>query len=188
MRTLSGPLITLLGLTVTQPGYLVLLGYSTPLYLSTLGDITWTPPGGSSHTWKGTDAKVPGLSQDGKGSSSASLVLGNTDGAIGVLVLTEGAADIEVSIWAVYAGATASGDPVQVFGGVMDGADIAADKVTFVLVPQGNQTLESPRFFISQVNGFNWLKPADSVIHWGTGTYTLPGHWTTSPTRTGWGF
>lgn len=163
MKTLSSALISQLGLTITQPGYLIELGYSAVLRLSTLGDISW-----GAQVWSAFDARVSGLAQDGKGASSGTLTLGNADGALGALALNDGASDIAANIWAVYAGATASADPVQVFAGVIDGCSIDADKVSFTLCAQGNRTLESPRFFISQINGFNWLKPAGSIIPaWG---------------------
>ncbi|MFA7278906.1 MAG: hypothetical protein WC100_02315 [Sterolibacterium sp.] len=169
MKTLSAATIAEAALTVTRPGYLIQIGYSTALHYSTLGTISW-----NSLTWTGADVKVTGVSQDGKGAAAAGLSVGNTDGAMGAIVLSEGAADIAVSIWAVYAGATASGDPVQVFGGVTDGAQIDLDKVVFSLSPQGNDTLYAPRMFINQLNGFNWLKPGGSIIQWGSETYTLP--------------
>lgn len=171
MKTLSGPLITELGLTLTRPGYLIEIAYSTVLRLSTLGDISW-----NSYNWVATDAQVSNLSQDGKGFNTSGLTIGNTDTAMGALVLTEGANDIVVKIWACYAGATASGDPVQVFQGVTDGADIAADKVTFQMVSQNNQTLESPRVFISQLTGFSYLKPAGATVSVGSETFTLEPH------------
>lgn len=171
MKTLSAALIAELGLTVTRPGYLIEVGYSAVLRLSTLGDLSW-----NAQIWSGFDARVSGLAQDGKGGGAGMLSLGNTDGAIGALALNEGASDIMVGIWAVYAGATATGDPVQVFAGVLDGCAIAPDKVTFTLAAQGNLTLESPRYFISQLNGFNWLKPAGSVIPIGGELFPLPRH------------
>lgn len=169
MKTLSAALLTQLGLTVTQPGYLVQLGYTpTPLRYSTLGDISW-----NAQTWIGNDVKVSGLSTDGKGSSSAGLRIGNTDLAIGTIALAQGANDIAVDIWAVYAGATATGDPVQVFSGVLNGADIDAAAATFTLSAQSNSTLSSPRKFINQLNGFSQLKSAGSTLRWGTEAFPL---------------
>lgn len=171
MRTLSAALITELGLTVTRPGYLIEIQYSTVLRLSTLGDISW-----NSYSWAGADAVVSNLSQDGKGFAAAALAVGNTDLVMGALVLNNGANDVPVNIWAVYAGATALADPVQVFSGVTNGASIAADKVQFQLVAQGRQTLESPRVFISQLSGFSFLKPAGSTVPVGGETFTLVPH------------
>lgn len=165
MKTLSAALILELNLVVTRPGYLVHLGYPSPYYLSTLGDVTW-----NNIAWNSHDVKVSGISQDGKGSNSASLALGNTLGNWGVTALSEGVVDIPVNIWAVYAGAP--NDAVQVFSGVMDGCEITADKVNLVLVPQGNKTLESPRVFISPPT-FNFLQPEGTRITCGNETFVL---------------
>lgn len=159
MRILSDPLLNELSLTVTRPGYLIRLGFSTDLYLSTMGDISW-----DGHSWTGTDVKVSGLGQDGKGSNQGTLELGNTDNAFGALVLNEGTSDVPVQIWACYAGATAAGDPAQVFDGVADGAEVGTSKVSLTLVEQGNKTLYSPRLFINKASGFNFLQPVGTKI------------------------
>lgn len=167
MRTLSSALLTELGLTVTRPGYLVQIGFGTTLYLSTLGDISFM-----GQAWSGKDVKVSGINSDGSGGASGTLVLGNADGAYGALVLGEGASGIAVVVWACYAGATASGDPVQVFSGVTDGADIGPDKVTLQLVAQRNSVLYSPRVFISKPV-FNFLMPAGTKINIGGEVFVL---------------
>jgi hypothetical protein len=167
MKTLTPALITELGLNVTCPGYLVQLGYSATLYLSTMGDISY-----SGQAWSGANIKLSGISADGAGSNKASLTLGNADGAYGALVLNEGASDIEVVVWACYAGATATGDAVQVFAGATDGADIDAEKVTLQLAAQKNKTLYCPRVFIAKPI-FNFLQPAGTKIVAGNETYTL---------------
>ena len=167
MKTLTAALLTELGLSVTRPGYLVQLGYSTTLRLSTMGTISW-----AGQTWAAADLKVSGIGQDGSGAGGGSLMLGNTDGAYGALVLNEGASDIAATVWACYAGAAASGDPVQVFAGVIDGAEIAADKVTLTLAPQRNGTLHSPRVFISKPT-FNFLQPAGTKVIVGAETFVL---------------
>lgn len=169
MKTLTSALLAELALSVTRPGYLVELGYSTTLRLSTLGTLTW-----DGNTWAGYDVAVQRISRNGSGFGAASLAIGNTDGAIGAVVLNQGAADIACRIWAVYAGATATGDAVQVFGGVTDGCEISADRVTFTLAAQGNATLHAPRVFINQLNGFNWVKPAGTVFSIGIEKWTMP--------------
>lgn len=167
MKALTPALLAELGASVTRPGYLVQLGYSSPLYLSTLGDISY-----AGQAWSDASVKLSGISADGAAANKASLTLGNTDGAYGALVLNEGACDIEVVVWACYAGATALGDIVQVFAGATDGADIDADKVTLQLVAQKNRTLYCPRVFISKPT-FNFLQPAGTKIVAGNETYTL---------------
>lgn len=167
MKTLTPALIAELALSVTRPGYLVQIGFATTLYLSTLGDVSY-----AGQTWSAANVKLSGLGQNGQGANTATLTLGNTDGAYGALVLGEGASDLPVVIWAIYAGATASGDAVQVFSGVTNGADIDAAKVTLALVPQANTTLYSPRVFISKPT-FNHLQPAGTKISFGGETFVL---------------
>lgn len=165
MITLTPALLAELGLTVTRPGYLIELGYSTTLRLSTLGNVSY-----AARDWVGVDVKVSGLSQDGKGGNKASLTLGNTDGVFGAVVLNEGASDIPVTIYACYAGAP--GDCVQVFEGVTDGAELDANKITLSLVSQANKTLFCPRVFIAPPV-FNFLQPEGTKFTFGNEVYVL---------------
>ena len=167
MRTLSAALITELGLAVTRPGFLIQIGYSTVLRLSTMGDISW-----ASNTWAAANVMVSDAGQDGSGGNGGTLTLGNTDGAYGALALNEGGA-VPVTIWACYAGATATGDPVQVFTGVTDGATIDEEKVVLPLMSTGNETLYAPRVFINKASGFNYLQPAGTKIVVGNETFVL---------------
>ena len=185
MKTISSATTTALAQPITAPGYLIRLDFpaitamslsASTQYYSTLSDISWddTPGGGGTvHTWTGTDASVSGLSQDGGGSANAQLTLGNTDYAIGAAVLLRGAADIPVNLWAVYSTTPAQPDPVQVFSGVTDGADIALDKVTFTLVAQNNNTMQAPRVFIKKDSGFNFLQPEGTKVVWGNEIFEL---------------
>lgn len=170
MKTLTSALASELGLTVTRPGFFVQIGYSAVLNLSTMGDISW-----SGQLWSAADVLVSGLGQDGGGSVAGQITLGNADGAYGALVLNEGASDIPVSVWAVYAGATALKDPVQLFAGVTNGAsiDVSGHTVSLALVGQGSNTLYSPRVFINKASGFNFLQPAGTKIVFGNETFVL---------------
>lgn len=165
MKTLTSALITELGLTVTRPGYLVELGYSTTLRLSTMGDVSY-----GGNLWAAADVLVSGLGNNGAGAAAATLALGNTDNGYGALVLNEGASDIAVNIWACYAGAPA--DSVQVFAGVVNGAEISESKVTLPLVAQRNKTLYSPRVFIAKPV-FNFLQPVGTKVPWGNEIFVL---------------
>lgn len=165
MKTLTSALLAEVGASVTRPGYLIQLGYSSTLYLSTMGDVSY-----AGNAWSGVDVKVSGVSADGSGGNKASLTLGNTDGGYGALVLNEGASDIPVLILACYAGAP--GDSVLVFEGTTDGAEIDAEKVTMTLAAQKNNTLYCPRVFISKPT-FNFLQPVGTQIVWGFETFVL---------------
>lgn len=169
MKTLTPALLTELGLVSTRPGYLISLGYSLPIRLSTMGDISW-----NSLAWAGNNMNIrlSGLSQDGKGANTCNLEVGNIDLSYGALVLNEGASDIPVVIYSVYAGATDASDVIQVFSGVLDGANISETKVSFTLVSQNNKTLYSPRVFINKPK-FNFLQPANTKIVFGNETFIL---------------
>lgn len=170
MRTLSYPLLTALRGPITQPGYLVYLGYSAPRYLSTMGSIDW-----DSRTWIGSDQdinadiKVSSISNTGTGESTATITLDNTNSVWSALILNEGAADIVAKVWACYTGAVA---PVLVFDGATDGADIDAKNVTMQLAASGNKTQYAPRIFISKPT-FNHLQPAGTKLTWGNETFVL---------------
>lgn len=172
MKELSNALITELGLTITRPGYLIQIGFTSYTYkLSTLGSITW-----NGDLWVESDVKISGIGQDGSGAITGSITLGNTDGLFGAVVLTYGVSDVPIDIYAVYAGATAQGDPVKVFSGVADGADIGTRLVTLNLTSQGNNTLYSPRVFINKAAGFSHLMPRGTPIPANGENYILGGN------------
>lgn len=155
MRTLSSTLITELGLTVTRPGYLVSVGFSTPQYYSTLGDVTW-----GGHTWTGTSLNVSGLKRSVGVARTASLAFADSDLSIGAIVLNEGIADREIRIYAVYAGA--ADDAVLELIAAGDACEITPKGVTLNVVGFSTHRVQMPRRYISADTGFNVLQP------WGT--------------------
>lgn len=169
MRTLTTPTANATASTVTTPAYLVEIEFSTVLRLSTRNDQSW-----GGYTWTGGRlGKVSGLSWDGKGQQTGALDLINTDLVYSALVLNEGVADRRVRVWKFYGDNPATLDPVAVFDGVADAADIGPDAVRLTLVGQNNKTLYSPRRFIGPATGFNHLCPAGTKITWGGQTYIL---------------
>jgi hypothetical protein len=171
MRSLTTALVAELGLRVTRPGYLVQLSYVTPVFLSTIGTVSW-----NGNVWSASDVRVSGIGRVGTGvGDRAGVSMGNTDNAFSALVLNQGASDVPVRVFAVYAGATATGDVVQEFGGVASGAgiDVEQNRVTLNLVTRGSGTLESPRVFINKVGGFTVLQPVGSKITVGQETIIL---------------
>ena len=167
MRTLTAEQLAATSSTVTTPGYLVELGFSTPLRYATRGDQSW-----NGYTWTGGRlGKVSGLQWDGAGQQRGSLELINTDLTFSALILNEGAADRACRIWAFYG--DNPDDAQAVFDGVMDTADISPDRVRLSLVGENNRTLHSPRRFIGAGTGFNHLRPAGTKITWGGQNYIL---------------
>lgn len=167
MRTLSASLLTELGLTVTRPGYLVEIDFSTPLRLSTLGDITY---GGND--WLAADVQVRGISAEGSAHQSGALIFNNTWSDFGALVLNEGVADRAIRVLAVYAGATA--DPVEVFNGVGDDAGFdAKGRLTINLHAAQMRSAFWPRARINAASGFTKIIPAGTRLTIGGQPYIL---------------
>lgn len=166
MRTLSAALIAELGLTITRPGYLVFFDFTTPAYWSSIGDVTY-----DGNNYVAADIRVEGLVRDGGASNSARISHGNTD-VVGATVLTEGVSDKTVTIFAVYAGATATADVVQEFSGVGDAAEVG-ERVTISLIGQASQAAFAPRRRIGPATGFNVLLPVGARLTMGGEIYTL---------------
>lgn len=165
MRILTTKLLDELNLTVTRPGYLIQIGFSSIIRLSSIGDVYW-----GNYYWYPTAFNVSGISHTGNAYSEATLSINNIDNTYSALVLNEGASDIPIKVYACYS--SLSETVTQVFDGVIDGADIDTKNVTFRLTPQGNNTLYSPRVFISKPK-FNFLQPEGTKLVANGQTYVL---------------
>jgi len=169
MRTLVGATSSGVAAAVTLPGYLIDIGFSTPLRISTRGTLTW-----DSKTWTAADASVGGLSADGAASAlNGTIEIGNADTNIGGLgstmaglVLAESVAGKACKIWAFY-GDTAPGasDPVKVFEGVCDIADMDPARVRVTLQQSGGRTLFCPRTFLTADAGFSFLPTPGQIVN-----------------------
>lgn len=169
MRTLSTPTGIAVASTITTPAYLVELGFSAVVRLSSRNDQSW-----NGQTWLGGRIrKVSGLTQDANGGQSGSLELINTDLVYSALILNEDAADKSCRIWKFYGDNPALSDPVQVFSGVLNETDIGPDVVRVSLVGENSRTMFSPRRFIGKGTGFNHLRPTGTKITWGGQVYVL---------------
>lgn len=164
MRPLSAATQAATQKTITTPAWLVEIVWTTSIIrLSSRGDQSW---GGL--TWTGGRLGPVAVSEQG-----GSLALVNSDLAYSAIVLADGAADVPCRVWHFYGDAPAEDDPVLVFDGVTDGAEIAAGAVRLHLVQEHARTLFSPRRFIGPGTGFGHLRPAGTVLNWGGQTITL---------------
>lgn len=167
MRTLNAALLTELGKTITKPGYLIEIGFSTELRLSTLGTLAF-----NSFTWTATDVLVQGITTDEKGNQSGSLVFNNTLNDLTAVVFNEGVADRPVKIWACYADAPSVS--VQVFDGVGDDVDIDnRGKLSLRLATSSSRTAFWPRRRINAASGFLHLLPDGTAVTMAGQTVTL---------------
>lgn len=167
MRTLSSPLLTELGLAITRPGYLVSIAFTSPVYLSTFGDVEW-----NSIAWAGTDMSIRGLASSIEGAHSATIELDNSDLAWSSLILSNGVSRRAVKIYAAYAGALGTADVVQVHDGVGAKASINSNRAIITTAAPGEAT-SSPRKFVGAATGFQHLQPAGTVIPFNGETFVL---------------
>lgn len=169
MRTLTEPTASATGATVTQPLYLIEIGFSPALRLSTRGDVTW-----NSVIWSGGElVAVSGLQSDGSGRQSGTIQVGNLDDYLGTLVLGQGVADRACKLWKADGAALAASDPVLVFDGVIARADVDVSRVSLILAGAGSRAAFVPSRVIGPAAGFSVLTPAGTQIRIGTSTYTL---------------
>lgn len=161
MRTLTAATATAIGLTITRPGFLVEIVFDAyTVRLSSFGDISW-----NGFVWVGAKVDVSGHTWDENGMvTGGRLRVGNHDGAIGALVLGQAIADRPVREWLVYGGALAPEDPVKVFDGVGDDAEIGPKAVTIGLAIAGSDSQYSPRELYGPATGFNHLPPVGEEI------------------------
>lgn len=150
----------------TQPGYLVEIQFpSGTVRQSSRGLTPW-----NSLVWVASTVKVSGLEGSGQ---RGRLEWADADNAMRTIILADGINDRRVRIWKFYAGALAVGDPVLVFDGVGDGANIRPGRVSVGLVRTGSRTLMTPRYRIGPGTGFNHLAPEGTVIQWAGRTLRL---------------
>lgn len=168
MRTLSAPTTTAAGKPITQPGYLVQIGFSVVQRFSSRADVNW-----NAFTWLNNNIQVGVLQELPNGGASLSLTIGNADLAFGAVCLNEAPQEKAVDIWAFYEGATALADPVKIFGGVIDGCDISEGVVQLQLSELNDRTLFIPRQRITRATGFTRLLPAGRVIQFGGVSYEV---------------
>lgn len=168
MRTLTGAMDSAVASTVTAPAYLVEILWTTPLRVVTAGQLTaW-----NSRTWVPYAFTVSGVAQ-AKEDAKVSIKIGNTGLEISALVLSEGAAGQRVKVWQFWGASPATADPVLVFSGLLDGADIADDTVILHAVSAGGIGLYAPRRLICAEQGFSVLPVPGTVINWGGKQFEL---------------
>jgi len=169
VRTLSSALLTALASTITQPGFLVVIEFgSGTLRFGSRGTVTV-----DGVTYTGVDLEVSGLGADAKGEQKGQVRIGNTDGAIGVIILGEQNADWAVQVYVYDAAATAAGDPVLIFAGTGSGATIDERSCAIDLTTARTSTQLLPAEYITAEQGFSYLPPAGMRIPAGNEIYIL---------------
>lgn len=159
MRTVTAKVQTAIESAGTRPGYLMLLGFTTPLRLSTRGSVIW-----DGQTWAATPFRLNGPSLSEGGGLSGAFVLQNMDNGIGATVLNEGVRGKTCQIWALYGDAPyAASDPVMIFDGVMDGVPQLDDYATITFRSDRSRTTFCPRIRLAPPL-CNHVPPTGTVI------------------------
>ena len=166
MRTLTTFNETETQKQITEPFYLVYMGFNTPVYLCSLKDITV-----DSNAYSGSRTiKVPAIKTDSAGNQTGSIQLSDVDNLVSGLILSEGCAEKAITIYKGY-GTPSDADIITEFSGFMDEAKINDISVSIKLLSK-NSTRFSPGLTIGKPY-FNYLPPAGTIIRSGTTTITL---------------
>ncbi len=167
-RALSTRLTSEVAGVVTAPFFLIQIGWSPVSRLSTRGPVSY-----GGYTWAGGSASLHSLQGLPGGALQGQISLGNTDDAIGAVVLSTDLTAVPVTIWMLYGSEPfTAGDALQVFSGVIDGAELTPTRVTLDLVSEGRRNLTGPRVYC-QPPLCNHMPPPGTRITWGGDTYVL---------------
>lgn len=155
-RTLSGTIQAAIALPVTEPGYLVYLGFGVPLRHSTRATLSF-----DGYTWSGgIGTRVASVSE-----AAASIELRNTDLSASALVLNYNLADIAAEVYQLYAG-----DATLLFSGYLDSAQIGERVILNARAMSAARKV--PNRYIAYP-AFNHLVPPGTQLRWGLDTVTL---------------
>ena len=167
MRTVSAPSQTEILKTITQPGWLAELHFSTGIVrLSSFGSIDW-----DSTVWVGAQFAVTFEDGDGR---AATITIWDYSAAFRTAALTAGGCrNRQVTIWQAQYPALAAGDPNMVFFGVGDQARVANGRLEQTCSRLNSGVMQAPRMRITPDNGFRHLAAPGAKIHWGDTVITL---------------
>lgn len=162
MRTLTTDVTTAIEANGNIPRYLIKLGYSPAIYLSTCETVTW-----DSQTWLGTiGAEVTSLSTGEGGAKTASISLANHDATYSALVLGDGIRGISADIYQLFGDSPfAADDAVHLFSGEIESVPSIGDYVDMSLKSSGASVAYTPRVRLSSFIGDD-MPVAGTRIPW----------------------
>ena len=149
----------------SKPFWLVYIGFGTPLRYSSGATVTW-----NSLTWTAQDLVVT-VAPD---KNTGTLRIQNTDYVFGGLVLTNGIADVPITIYQLYGDAPyAVADAEVLFGGVGSPARPGLRWVVVGLELAPTAGMFSPRVRCTREIGFHHLPPDGMTVSLNGENYTL---------------
>lgn len=151
---------------VTVPVYLIYLGFSTPLSISSGPAIDW-----NGTAYSPMAVQVSEIASEVTGSQNINLQFSNENRQLGAIVLNEAARDKPVKIWLTYYRDGTKTEPILMAEGVMDGAEIK-ERVTISVISKSLWYGSSPRL-VCRPPVYNNLPVSGSVLTWGNVTYKI---------------
>lgn len=159
-RVPSPSLNTDLTASITSPGYLLYIGFTTPLRLSSRGNLTFQ--GNSFIEW-GFD--VRGLTPSIESSGNGSITFHDPDESILAYIVSEGIEEKLIRLW-VYSGDVAEFsaldlyNPIELYNGYAAEAQAQDGVVNISLRSVTKQSMYTPRVRMTRETGFTRL-PVD---------------------------
>lgn len=168
-RTLSTTTATEVAKAVTRPFYLArITTLSVTYYLSTGPTATWL-----GYTWDGGNVTVEELRSLAGGGLEGAISLTNADGSGAAIALGGSLEEVTVDLWALYGnGPYAIDDAVQVFSGVLDGAEIGPTRVRFGITTESRRRATGPRIRCAPPLCNHLIAPG-AVLFWNGERYGL---------------
>jgi hypothetical protein len=157
-RPVTGPTLAQAGAGAAKVGWLLEIDWSTPVYLSSYGDVSW-----SGQQWKGAGLKVGDFADSGKPND---VTISDPIAELRTIVLTDGLRDKNVMLWKVYPDAVGADDPLLLFDGFADGVEISGGKVSFGLDWASTSRMFTPRERIGPSIGVHFVAIPGTKISW----------------------
>jgi len=155
-RVLSTVINTAIGQRITQPAYLVELGFSPIMRHATHKQIVW-----NGEAWYAGGIDVQSVS-----AAEASFSLRNSDNSISALVLTQRTIDLTCRVFQMY-----DTDAELIFDGVLGQPTEIGARVQFL----ARSHVDVGVFPDERIGPplCNYITPAGTVVRWGSGTLEL---------------
>lgn len=166
MRSLSTALSSAIGAAVQRPALLAEIAFSPVSRLTSGPALTW-----NGYDWTPAPMRVDNLVV-GALQVSGTLVLDNSDGAIGATVLAQGVQDRAITLWGYDAAATGASDVVWLASAVGAGAQVEAREVRIAL-RHGAEFCMAPKVRVTAAAGFTQYLPAGRVLRLNGISYTV---------------
>jgi len=168
-RSVSVAVWAQLSKRITKPGYLVIIAFPSPLFLSSRGALVW-----NEIQFSDMAMDISGLGALNNTVGTGSITLLDVDQFLTNLVITVTVVERGVAIFQIADDAPEYADPVLIFQGITDGmtVDMSRGSITLDLIPSMSRTF-SPRYYCAAETGMNWVPPNGTIITWGSEKITI---------------